>query len=161
MTKIISLLIMGVIALWVTRGYSSFIDRRLGQMRGILSLMKHMEEGISRTLGFGGDLYRDFSDKYLEDAGLLPLLREGVSPTEALSSDSVSLSLDSNWTDEVRSFFSDFGRGYLENEIRRVSDLRVRLSSEFETGSVLLEKNKKIASALIFGGWASIAILLV
>ena len=161
MTKIISLLIMGVIALWVTRGYSSFIDRRLGQMRGILSLVKHMEEGISHTLGFGGDLYRDFSDKYLEDAGLLPLLREGVSPTEALSSDSVSLSLDSNWTDEVRSFFSDFGRGYLENEIRRLSDLRVRLSSEFETGSVLLEKNKKLASALIFGGWASIAILLV
>lgn len=161
MLKPLVILALGLAALWLGRGYSKFLDNRLGQMSGVLALAEHIRDSLSRSLSFGGELYRDFSDEYLEKSGFLSLLREGKPPFEALSDPTVSLNLPESTRARLGELFSSFGKDYLDAEIRRLSSFIEATDNELRLAIDSLEKNKKVTSALIFGVWSSLAIILI
>lgn len=148
-------------ALWLGRGYSAFVDRRIGELRGFSALILHMEGEISRTLGFGPSLFRSFSDEFLEKCGLLPSLRQGISLEDAFLECRGRLALTKEMKDMLSSLFSSFGRGYMEEEISRLREARGQIELALGSECECLEKNKKVVNALLFGAAASGAIILM
>ena len=159
--KYIGIGAMAITALWVCRGYTAYADRRLGEMRGLSALFLHMESRLSRTLDYGGELYRGFDNDFLEKCGFLPLLREGKPLYDAFSEAKRSMVLPREVTDLVDKLFSSFGKGYKDQEIKRLRGARGELDKKIATLAEDLEKNKRVVNALLFGITASGAILLM
>ena len=148
-------------ALWLGRGYSSFADKRLNEYSSFSALLLHMEGEISRSLGYGRSLFRSFSDEYLEKCGFLPLLREGKKLSDAFEECKIRLTLSKEIKDSLGSVFVSFGKGYMEEEVTRLKACRAELEDVIKRESELLEKNKKVVNALLFGVAASGAIILI
>ena len=72
-------------AILVGREYSAYLNRRLSEYRGLLSLLSHAEGVIGRNLSYGKELWRGFEDAALEKCGLLPALREGRGLADAFA----------------------------------------------------------------------------
>ena len=159
--KYIGIGAMAITALWIGRGYSAYVDRRLGEMRGLSALILHIESRLGRTLDYGAELYRGFSDEFLEKCGFLPFLREGKPLSDAFSEAKTSMLLPDEVSTLVDNLFSSFGRGYKDQEIDRLRTAREKLDKEIATLGEDLEKNKRVVNALLFGITASGAILLM
>ena len=159
--KYIGIGAMAITALWIGRGYSTYADRRLGEMGGLSALFLHMESRLGRTLDYGGELYRGFDNDFLEKCGFLPLLREGRPLYDAFSEVRSSMLLPDEVADIVDGLFSSFGKGYRDQEIERLRTTRAELDKEIATLSEDLEKNKRVVNALLFGITASGAILMM
>lgn len=159
--KYIGIGAMAITALWVGRGYSTYADRRLGEMRGLSALFLHMESRLGRTLDYGGELYRGFDDEFLEKCGFLPLLREERPLYDAFSEVKSSMVLSREVENLAENLFTSFGKGYKDQEIERLRTTRAELDKEIATLSEDLEKNKRVVNALLFGITASGAILMM
>jgi hypothetical protein len=159
--KYIAIAAMAITALWIGKGYSSYVDRRIGEMRGISALILHMESRLSRTLDFGRELYRGFSDDFLEKSGFLPLLREGKPLFDAFSEAKSSMVLPDEISNLAENLFSSFGRGYKDQEIERLRQAKKEIDEDIARTADLLEKNKRVVNALLFGISASCAIILM
>ena len=152
---------MAITSLWIGRGYSAYADRRLGEMRGLSALILHMESRLGHTLDYGAELYRGFSDEFLEKCGFLPLLGEGKQLNDAFLEAKSSMILPSEVESLTEKLFSSFGRGYKDQEIERLRMARVELDKEISVSAEALEKNKRVVNALLFGITASGAILMM
>ena len=152
---------MAITALWIGRGYSAYVDRRLGEMRGLSALILHIESRLGRTLDYGAELYRGFSDEFLEKCGFLPFLREGKPLSDAFSEAKTSMLLPDEVSTLVDNLFSSFGRGYKDQEIERLRRARDELDKKITTLREESDKNKRVVNALLFGITASGAILLM
>lgn len=159
--KYIGIGAMAITALWIGRGYSTYADRRLGEMRGLSALFLHMESRLGRTLDYGGELYRGFDDEFLEKCGFLPLLREGRTPSDAFSEAKSSMVLSREVKNLAENLFSSFGRGYKDQEIERLRQAKKEIDEDIARTADLLEKNKRVVNALLFGISASCAIILM
>ena len=159
--KYIGIGAMAITALWIGRGYSAYVDRRLGEMRGLSALILHIESRLGRTLDYGAELYRGFSDEFLEKCGFLQFLREGKPLSDAFSEAKTSMLLPDEVSTLVDNLFSSFGRGYKDQEIEKLRTTRGLLDKEIATLGEDLEKNKRVVNALLFGITASGAILLM
>lgn len=152
---------MAITALWIGRGYSAYVDRRLGEMGGISALILHMESRLGRTLDYGAELYRGFEDEFLEKCGFLPLLREGRLLYDAFLEVRSSMILPDEVADLVDGLFLSFGNGYKDQELERLRRARAELDKKITTLREELDKNKRVVNALLFGITASGAILLM
>ena len=54
-----------------------------------------------------------------------------------------------------------FGKDYLDAELHRLASFIEATDSELRLATDSIEKNKKVTSALIFGAWSSLAIILI
>ena len=161
---IVKYIVIGAIAIttiWISRSYASFVDTRLGEMRGISNLILHIESKLSRSLEFGVELYRDFSDDFLEKCGFLANLREGKSLKDAFSAVKGKMLLPSGVVERTEELFSSFGREYKDREIDKLRLARGEINKELEGYSEDLEKNKRVTNAILFGIAASLAIILM
>lgn len=152
---------MAITALWIGRGYSTYADRRLGEMGGLSALLLHMESRLGRTLDFGGELYRGFDNDFLEKCGFLPLLREGKAPSDAFMEAKKSMVLPRKVEALAENLFSSFGKGYRDQEIERLRRARRELDEVITALAEDSEKNKRVVNALLFGITASGAILMM
>ena len=152
---------MAITALWIGRGYSTYADRRLGEMGGLSALFLHMESRLGRTLDHGGELYRGFDDEFLEKCGFLPLLREGKAPSDAFTEAKKSMVLPRKVEALAENLFSSFGKGYRDQEIERLRRARRELDEVITALAEDSEKNKRVVNALLFGITASGAILMM
>ena len=159
--KYIGIGAMAITALWVGRGYSTYADRRLGEMRGLSALFIHMESRLGRTLDYGGELYRGFEDEFLEKCGFLPLLREERPLYDAFSEVKSSMVLSREVENLAENLFTSFGKGYRDQEIERLRRARRELDEVITALDEDSEKNKRVVNALLFGITASGAILLM
>ena len=152
---------MAITALWIGRGYSTYADRRLGEMSGLSALFIHMESRLGRTLDYGGELYRGFGNDFLEKCGFLPLLREGKAPSDAFMEAKKSMVLPRKVEALAENLFSSFGKGYRDQEIERLRRARRELDEVITALAEDSEKNKRVVNALLFGITASGAILMM
>lgn len=152
---------LALAALWIGRGYSAYVDRRIGEMRGLSALILHMETRLGRALDHGAELYREFSDDFLEKSGFLPLLREGKPLFNAFSEAKSSMVLPDEVSNLAENLFSSFGRGYKDQEIERLRQAKKEIDEDIAHTADLLEKNKRVVNALLFGISASCAIILM
>lgn len=148
-------------AILLGREYSAYADRQVREREGFIALLLHIEREIGRSLSYGLGLWRGFSDPSLERCGFLPLLREGCSPEDAFFKCSPKLALSGEIKEKLQSFFSDFGKGYKDGEIKGIERLRGELESDLNALRPELEKNKRVINALLLGGAASAAIMLI
>lgn len=145
-------------ALLVGREYSKFVDKRIDEMSGFLSLIEHARGEISSYLAFGGGLFARFENEALEKCGFLPLLREGCEACDAFDRSSASLSLSASQRKDLRDFFSRFGSEYAEAEIEKTTAFLEKFKKDLERERENLTKSLSIARALLLGGalWAGI-----
>ena len=148
-------------ALFINNEYKQYINRRISEYRGFLSLISHAEGKISKYLSYGDGLWRDFSDDSLDMCGFIPLLRGGCTVYDAFEKSKKRLSLSKETKEFLSSSFKDLGRGYREGEISYLLDLKSRLTRGLEEEEMNAEKNKKVATALLFGGALAILILAI
>ena len=72
-----------ICALLIDREYKQYLNRRISENCGFLSLVSHAEAKISKFLCHGDGLWRDFSDDALTKCGFLPALQSGVSVADS------------------------------------------------------------------------------
>lgn len=148
-------------AIFLSREYSSYLEGRLSEYRGLVALLSHAEEKIERSLSFGEELWRDFQDDVMEKCGLLPLLREGKGIAEAFGECIADFSLPIGIKAEISEALSTLGRGYRDSEIKKLSDIRTRLTEALNSETLAAEKNVKVAKALLIGGALTVGILII
>ena len=156
-----AVVLMLLVALFIGREYSAYMERRLAQMRGFSSLFSHAEEMISKYLSPADAIVSDFTDPELEKCGFLPALREGKDLLGAFEACSGQLALTSGMKREIGEFLSGFGRGYKDGELKRISAFRRRLEQEMASCAESAQKDVKAVRALLFGGAMAAGILII
>lgn len=154
-----ALLLVG--AIFVSREYSGYIDRRISEYRSLVALLSHAEGKISRFLSFGGELWRDFSDDVLEGCGLLPLLRGGSGLALAFDECKAHLALPSEAKERIFRLLSGLGGGYMDGTIAGLSSARQELEAELTVEQEAAEKNKRVARALLIGGALAVGVMVI
>lgn len=148
-------------ALLVGREYSAYAGRRIAEHQGFIALISHSEGMIGRFLSSGDELWRGFDNEALERVGFLPLIKDGKDADSAFSTVKGRLSLGDEAKKKVEEFFKDFGSGYKDQEIARISALRAELETSLKSETAELEKNSRVLNALLVGGALGLIILLV
>lgn len=105
-------------ALACGRAYGAYSLRAISQLDGFISLLLHIRECISVKMATQSTLTRGFENESLEECGFLPAVREGARLHEAYTGAKICISRDA--ARALDCFFSELGRGYLADEIRRV-----------------------------------------
>ena len=148
-----------IAALFCSREYSAYAERRIREGAGLHALLLHIEKMIDSYLAPGSELFDGFSDERLEECGFLEKIREGG--TRAFSTTKDSLTVGEPIKKRLEDYFSLFGKGYKASELSRlrecISDLKKMLDDECEE----LQKSVKVTRALLLGGAVGIAILII
>ena len=150
-----------IAAIAASREYSAYAKRRIDQYDGFIELFSYAEGMISRFLSYGEALWRGFENGALEACGFLPALREGTPPIEAFEKCEGRLSLPREAKDKIKAFLSSMGRSYKDGELATLSAFRTELQSERKRQEEDLDKNVKIARALLLGGALAVFILII
>ncbi len=148
-------------ALLTSRAYESYLKRRIGEYRGLVSLIAHAEGEIAKFLAHGSELWRSFKDEALEKCGLLPALREGGSLFSAFQESCGNMSLSTAARQRLSELFKKLGQGYREGELSLLSSIKESLSAELDIESAEAEKNIKVVRALLFGGALCVAVMVL
>lgn len=154
-----ALLMIGAMA--VSYAYEKYLQKRISEYRGLVSLLDHAEREITKFLSYGSALWRGFQDDSLEKCGLLPILREGKALCSAFEAVSDKMSLSSSAKKRLAEDLARLGRGYKDGELTLIGSIKQSLSEELESESVEAEKNIKVARALLLGGALAVVIMVV
>ena len=153
--------LMLIFALFCGREYSAYAERRSGEGRAVLSLLAHIEKMIDSYLSPHGELFLGFNDEWLEGCGFLAALRSGEGLASAFSSSQEKMLLSEGVKKRLSDYFSDFGKGYKEAELKRLRDCRADIEKMLLSEGDELKKSVKVARALLLGGAVGIAILII
>ena len=148
-------------AMLASNAYSNYAKRRLLQYSGLIALFSHQEGMISRFLSSGDGLWRGFSNEELEKIGFLPLLREGERLYNAFQKCEGNFLLPKETTERIKEFLYASGKGYKEGEIASISAFRLSLEEEMKNESDALDKNVKVANALLIGAALAFLIMII
>ena len=147
-------------AIFIGRGYRRYLDLGMAELYGFEKLLIHMEGKLSRYLTPISDMLRDFSDEALENAGFVEAAKNN-SLNCAFSQVKKKLAIDKNACEVLEKFFSDFGQGYKEDELRKISAAREELEKIIAFCREELPKNEKTVSALLLAASLGAGILLI
>lgn len=159
--KWIGAAIISLCAIFVSRGYSAFAERRLGQYGGFIALLEHIEGRIIDSLAYGDRLWSGFGCEESSVSSFVNLLQNGVSPKEAFDNIRGGLYLPNKATTLLSESFSSFGLECCEREIERIHSARETLSVMLDEENADCEKSKKTFTAILFGVSASVIIMLI
>ena len=153
------LLMLG--ALYFSRGYEKYLMRRVAEQDGLADLISHVGGMINRFLSSGEELWRDFHNDALEKCGLLPSLRGGMGLKDAFDKCGEKMSLSASAKEKISASLGALGRDYREGEVRLLAELEKQLRSDSEAERSAVEKNIKVARALLLGGALAAVIMLM
>ena len=149
-----------LIASWlVGRGYAAYCKRRIAEEERFLSLLLHIEKGITLFLKTPREIADSFSGEEISD--LLERVRSGESLGEAFLGVRRRLALSSRMSDRLSEYFSELGTGYREVELKRlalfIGEVREDLAVEEERTPVRI----RLAYTLLFAAALSVVIMLL
>ena len=145
----------------VSREYDKYLKKRLAEASAFLSYINHIRKQISRFLSPVSDWRKSYSDSTLENIGFLPRVRDGEGLDGAFQACAEGLSLSAEMKNTLGSFFSDFGRGYLEEEIKKADAAFLQAEEIFKKESEECKKSSKIAKTLLLSLALSLALILL
>ena len=148
-------------AMLASNAYSDYAKRRILQYSGLIALFSHAEGMILSFLASGDGLFRDFRSDELERVGLLPLLRGGTSLKNAFSKCESKFALSKKTLERIKEFLSSLGKGYKDAEISSICAFRLSLEEEMKIEAETLDKNVKVARALLIGGSLAFLIMII
>lgn len=150
-----------IAALLISRCYEKYLLKRVDEYSGLVLLVRHMENEITKYLAYGSRLWSDFRHDGLEKCGFLPALRECGSICEALSNIGDRMSLSRVSREHLAESFSRLGRGYLDEELSLLSEIKDSLSEELDTERIEAEKNIRVVRALLLGGALAVVVMVI
>lgn len=153
------LLLLG--AYLISEEYSAYAKRRIEQNLGILALLSHAEGMIERYLAFGRELWEGFENEALEKCGFLSELKQGRAVGSAFSLCLDRFCLSEEAVKRLKELFSSLGRGYKEEEVRRIFEFRKSYAVLSEEEGAELEKSVGVVRAISIGAALVIFILII
>ena len=142
--KYLMMTILPVAALFICKRYASFVDSLVAREEAYLSFLHHIERRVGGYLTPPERLGEGFDDSALSE--MLKGLASGMSLAEAYRKfgGEVSVSAD----EILMELFSDFGKGDVSLEIRRVQEAAEKLSKAIDAAKANGEKQKRVCSAV-------------
>lgn len=107
-------------ALFFSAEFSRYQKKRIAEGDGFLHLFSHLRGEILCRLEPVADCFAGFRDEALERAGFLRALRECENLGAAMEATEKKLSLCEEEKKTLLRFCLGFGRGYREEELRRI-----------------------------------------
>jgi hypothetical protein len=154
--KAICILALSVLCWVVIKGYSRFMKKRLSESLDMLTVIEAVRRGIATRLMTPRECLS--AELSLSSLGVLEFCKQvscGKTLSEAFSAGKPSLSLSRECRDILSEYFSSFGTGYREDEIRLADDVieryGARLSEERAQGVGDAKVFKSVAVAVTLG----------
>ena len=148
-------------ALFVGRGYTRYVERRIAETEGFVAFLNHASQSISMYLTPPARLCEGFCCESLEKSGFLGAVRRNNSLSDAFSECSSRLSVGGEAKKLLSECFRDFGQGYKEQEIARTVRYCSGLTEILERERRDLVQNARMVTTLLLAGAAGIFILLL
>lgn len=154
-----SVVLLGMAFLLAFRGGSAFRERIL-QLEGFILLLRHIREEIAVFRTPTQEILSGFYEPALERAGFLPAARS-AGMAAALSAARDRLYLEGEELSALTEFSAGFGRGFVEEELARCDLCLLRLGEALASRREALPRVAKLYRTLLFGGAATIIIVLL
>ena len=154
----VGLLLAG--AFYISREYSLYLDKRLGEYKAISSMLSYAEEREKEEISKENKRWDNFSDEYLEKCGILSELRAGKDLFTILSESIWGLSISSEVKSRISNILSDLREKAVEEKEKALQKINSILKSEIESESELADKNRQIVRALLIGGALAVVVML-
>ena len=155
--KYIALSALPIVAIIICRGYASFVDSAIALSGSYRDFLCHIERRLGGYMTPPRRLGEGFDDPNL--ASFTRMISEGRSLCEAYLAESGAL--PTSVREILNGYFSDFGKGELSLELRRVREAICALdrviSQEKEQGN----KQKRLCAAVAPSLAVGILILLI
>jgi len=148
-------------ALFVGRGYTRYVERRIAEGEGFVAFLNYARDEIAMYLSPPARLCEGFSNASLEELGFISAVGSCGDLGEAFSQCSSRLSLGKEARELLSQCFRSFGQGYKEQEIARIEGYLRKLSELVERESRDLPQNARMVSTLLLAGAAGIFIMLL
>lgn len=142
--KYLLILSLPIIALFISKKYSAFVDSILERARGYYLFLCHIERMLGSYLTPPHRLGDGFSHPSLDD--MMMRISAGDSLIDAYRA--CRGSLPSSVDETLTEFFSDFGKGDVSLELRRVREAISRIDAALSVEGAEGEKQKKICSVI-------------
>lgn len=138
------ILALPILALFISKSYSAFVDSILERAKGYYAFLCHIERKIGAYLTPPHRLGEGFSHPMLEE--MLRRISQGESLAEAYLAcrEPIPASVD----EILIELFSDFGKGDASLELRRIREAISRLERVLAEEGVRGEKQKKICAGI-------------
>ena len=153
--------ILMLCALFISRCYKSYVNKRIAQTEGFVAFFSHTREKISMYLASPTKLVEGFRNESLESVGFLAALKECGKPGAAFSECSPRLSIGGELSRLLTEYFSGFGQGYKAEELARLDRFSKEAEKILEGEKRDLPQNARMVSTLLLAGAAGIVILLI
>ena len=147
--RLLGALALMIFALIFGREYSAYVERRLAEGDAFLALVAHVERMISEYLAPPEVIFADFSSDELEQCGFLSAVRSGSSPSEAMGSPEVKLSVSAEIQDRLRAYFSSLGSCYREGELTAARECLAELGKIQSAERTELRKSVSLTRTLL------------
>ena len=135
-------------AVFVSAEYSGYMNKRTAECRGFLAFISHMRIQVGCFLRPAKELARGFSSESLEKAGFIEALHNCENISEAYSKCEGELSLSHEEKGVLSDFFSSFGDGYLDQQIKLIESAHAKMEGLCTKLTAERVKNTRLVSAI-------------
>ena len=159
--KLLGSAMLLMFSFFASKSYQAYLQSRLEEVKGLIALLSHAEEGIGRYMLFGTALWQGFENEAMDKSGITKMLKEG----EGLSAAFEKCKRSINVSEELKAKISDalacLGSGYRESEISKIKSLRTELERTFFDDEADFEKKASVTRALMLGGALAVTIMVI
>ena len=148
-------------AVMLGRLYRGYVMAARAEEEGMLGLLLHIKGQVGCYLSYGDGLVRGFRCAALSDCGFLEALADGRAFSEAFELCEEKMYSSEAVKEIMLDFCNNFGKGYRDAEMSRLSDVCERLRRAVEKSIAEQEKNLRVARTLIAAAALGIIILLI
>ena len=159
--EIIGTSAISLAALLIGGAYSAYIKRRVREYTAYLELLELMRRDISCSLATSEELGAHAKISMLEELGFLERLRNGESLAAAFSSIDGESLLSTTDRKTLENYFSRFGLGSLDTELRALESCISEFSSKERTEREGAPGRIKLAMTLLLLFAAAVLVLLI
>lgn len=128
--------------------FTAYRRAREAECAGFLAFLSFLRRQIACFARPVPQAAEGFSDAALERVGFLPALRETGDLSAAWQAALFALSLGEAEREVVGEFFASFGKGYLDDEVRRADAAIDELTRLFEAGRRQMPRTVKLVRTL-------------
>ncbi len=159
--KCISAVLVLVSAIFISKKYSYYCNEKALECQQLLSFLKKMRNNISLYLLPLSNWRGDLSGMGDACHGFFFAITQGAEVSTAFAAVKDKLSLPDDIKGELYGFFSDFGRGYMNNEIKKLDSAIATLESALPRLTLDAKNENRAGSAVIIAAALGAVILLI
>ena len=146
--KYVGILCVLLAAFLVSGEYRRRVKKRVSECREFLAFLSHMRVQVGCFLKPAKQLGEGFESESLTDAGFIQALATSDSIGQAFSLCEPRLSLSCEEKEVLSLFFSSFGEGYLDGQIKLIDATHARMESLYASLASESVKNTRLVAAI-------------